>query len=212
MSNEKMVILFQGDSITDGNRGRDEDSSYILGQGYPFLISGKLGFELAEKQPIFINRGGSGNRASELYARWNEDALNLRPDLISILIGVNDVGWALNSITDRFERSYRHLLEETKSVLPDTGLVLCEPFLLNTGLDRWEERKRQIEHYQRTVRRLAEQFQAVFVPLQEAFNNACTRADAAYWIWDGVHPTAAGHDLIAREWLNAVQNSSLRIT
>ncbi|MHA6480765.1 SGNH/GDSL hydrolase family protein [Paenibacillus sp. strain BS8-2] len=211
MLKEQPIVLFQGDSITDGNRGRDEDPSHILGHGYPYLIAAKLGFEMAERRPIFMNKGVSGNRVADLYARWNEDAMNLRPDLISILIGVNDVQWALNSVSDRFERSYRHLIEETKSELPDTGLILCEPFILREE-DRWAGWRKQIKEYQNTVRRLAEQYQAVYVPLQEAFSDACLKADPAYWLWDGVHPTAAGHQLIAREWLSVVQNSPLRIT
>ncbi|MDQ0888554.1 lysophospholipase L1-like esterase [Paenibacillus sp. V4I9] len=126
-------ILFQGDSITDGARGRNDDLNHILGHGYPYLIASKLGNELAEKQPLFINRGISGNRVSDLYARWNEDAFSLRPDEISILIGVNDAGRIVNGdpggATDRFERSYRHLLGETKEVLPAARLILCEPFI-----------------------------------------------------------------------------------
>jgi len=211
MSKEKPIILFQGDSITDGYRSKDNDLNHLLGSGYPYLIAGKLSYELAEQQPTFINRGIRGNRITDLYGRWNEDALSLQPDLISILVGVNDVGWAINSVTDRFERVYRHLLDETRSELPQTGLVLCEPFILNTGnmVDSWEDWCRQIELYQKIVRQLAVEYKAVHVPLQEIFDKACTKADASYWLWDGVHPTAAGHELIARQWLSVVQNSPL---
>lgn len=212
-ANSGMTILFQGDSITDGGRGRNEDLNHILGHGYAYIIAAHLGHELAEKRPHFINRGISGNRVSDLYARWNEDAISLRPDLISILIGVNDA-WRLMSglpsgVTDRFERAYRHLLDETKEVLPQTKLVLCEPFILRTGAvaDRWDEWRTQLNAYSETVRGLAEEYQAVFVPLQASFDQAASRTDAAYWLWDGVHPTAAGHDLIAREWLSVIQNS-----
>lgn len=85
------VILFQGDSITDGNRGRDEDPNHILGHSYAYIIGGKLGNERAEENLVFYNRGVSGDRISDLYARWNEDAISLQPDIISILIGVNDI-------------------------------------------------------------------------------------------------------------------------
>lgn len=205
-------ILFQGDSITDGARGRNDDLNHILGHGYPYLIASKLGNELAEKQPLFINRGISGNRVQDLYARWNEDAFSLRPDVISILIGVNDAGRIVNGdpggATDRFERSYRHLLGETKEVLPAARLILCEPFILKTGrtVEKWDAWQERIAHYQDTVRILANEFQAVFVPLQAVLYDACKRADASYWLWDGVHPTAAGHDLIARQWLSVVQS------
>ena len=217
MSAKPMTILFQGDSITDGNRSRNDDPNHILGHSYAYLIAAALGVQLAELQPLFINRGISGDRASDLYARWNEDAISLRPDWLSILIGVNDA-WRMMSqepsgVTDRYERAYRHILEETKEVLPETKLILCEPFILNTGApaQEWEAWYAKLQHYQMIARMLAEQYDAVFVPLQETFEQACSRADAAYWLWDGIHPTAAGHELIARKWLDVVQNSKFAI-
>ncbi|MNP22735.1 GDSL-like Lipase/Acylhydrolase [compost metagenome] len=116
-----------------------------------------------------------------------------------------------SGVTDRFERAYRHVLEETIDVMPQTKLILCEPFILRTGApaEQWEAWEKRITHYQNVVRELAQQFHAVHVPLQEAFNEATTRADAAYWLWDGVHPTAAGHDLLAKEWLKHVEKSGL---
>lgn len=216
-NNKPMTILFQGDSITDGSRGRNEDPNHILGHGYVFAIASRLGFELAQSRPYFINRGISGNRVSDLYGRWNEDAISLNPDLISILIGVNDAGRIVDGhpggVTDRFERVYRHLLAETKEVLPHTGLVLCEPFLLKTAAreERWAQWKVRLDDYSRIVRSLAEEYEAVFVPLQAPFDRAAAAMNAEYWLWDGVHPTVAGHELIAREWLAAVQNSSLEI-
>jgi lysophospholipase L1-like esterase len=214
-SKANKVILFQGDSITDGNRGRDEDPNHILGHSYAYIIGGKLGNERAEQNLVFYNRGISGDRISDLYARWNEDAISLQPNVISILIGVNDLWKIMNGepsgVTDRFERAYRHVLEETGEVLPQTKLILCEPFILNTGApsEQWAEWEAKITHYQTVVKQLAEEFNAVFVPLQKALNEATNRADAAYWLWDGVHPTAAGHDLIAGEWLKVVEQSGL---
>ncbi|MEK4510112.1 lysophospholipase [Paenibacillus anaericanus] len=213
--NQNKVILFQGDSITDGNRGRSDDPNHILGHSYAYIIGGKLGNEYAEKGLRFYNRGISGDRISDLYARWNEDAISLNPDIISIMIGVNDAWRTMkgepSGVTDRFERAYRHVLEETSEVLPHTKLILCEPFILKTGelAQQWEAWDERIKHYQAVVRQLAEQFHAVHVPLQEAFNEAAQRADASYWLWDGVHPTAAGHDLIAKQWLHIVEKSGL---
>ncbi|MGO4547325.1 SGNH/GDSL hydrolase family protein [Paenibacillus sp. 2TAB23] len=207
---EKRVILFQGDSITDGARGRTDDPNHILGHSYAYIVGARLSFVWAEQQPLIINRGISGDRASDLYARWNEDAISLNPDIISILVGVNDAWRSMNGeasgITDRYERAYRHILEETKQVLPEAQLVLCEPFILNTGApsQNWQAWSERITAYRHTVRELAGQFGAIFVPLQAAFDEACTRADASYWLWDGVHPTAAGHELIARKWLETV--------
>lgn len=215
LSKPNTVFLFQGDSITDGNRGRGEDPNHIHGHSYAYIIGAKLGSELAEQRPVFHNRGVSGNRISDLYARWNEDAIYLQPDVLSILIGVNDVWRTLkgepSGCTDRFERAYRHVLEETREVLPEAKLVLCEPFILNTGApaEDWDAWSEQIAHYQQVVRELSQQFDTVFVPLQEAFNAAARRTDATYWLWDGVHPTTAGHDLIANEWLSVVEKSGI---
>lgn len=218
MTDKVWRILFQGDSITDGNRGRNDDPNHILGHGYAYLIAAELGVVLAEQQPVFINRGVSGDRASDLYARWNEDAISLKPDWLSILIGVNDI-WRMmkqeaSGATDRFERAYKRILDETKEVLPDTRLILCEPFILNTGApaEAWAEWEAKAKHYQAVVKKLAEQYDAVFVPLQETLDQACQRADAAYWLWDGVHPTTAGHKLIAKQWLDTVENSKYAIT
>jgi lysophospholipase L1-like esterase len=211
MDNRTGTILFQGDSITDGGRGREGDSNPVLGHSYPNIIAGLLGNQLAEQWPTIINRGISGNRVSDLYARWNEDAISLQPDLLSILIGVNDAWRSMSNqpsgITDRFERAYRHLLEETREVLPETSLVLCEPFILKAGatLERWDEWRARLDDYSQITRGLAKEYRAVFVPLQDAFNRALSTESAEYWLFDGVHPTAEGHDLIAREWLTAVK-------
>jgi lysophospholipase L1-like esterase len=209
----KQIILFQGDSITDGARSRNEDPSNRLGHSYAYIIAAKISHDLAENQPVFINRGVSGDRVSDLYARWNEDAISIKPDLISILIGVNDAWRSMNGepsgVTDRFERAYRHILEETKEVLPATRIVLCEPFILNTGVPavNWDSWNELLNTYQKTVRKLAETFGTLFIPIQEALNQACERAEPAYWLWDGVHPTPAGNELIARQWLSVVKGS-----
>ncbi|MCR2807094.1 SGNH/GDSL hydrolase family protein [Paenibacillus soyae] len=206
-----LTVLFQGDSITDGGRGRNEDLNHILGHSYPYLIASRLANVHAEQRPRFINRGVSGDRVSDLYARWNEDAISLKPDVISILIGVNDAWRIMNRLpsgaTDRFERAYRNLLQETKEVLPDAKLVLCEPFILQTGAtaDNWSEWSSKLAEYRETVLALSREFDTLHVPLQDAFDRAAERTDAAYWLWDGVHPTAAGHALIADEWQSVVK-------
>ncbi|WP_373231233.1 SGNH/GDSL hydrolase family protein [Cohnella sp.] len=209
------TILFQGDSITDGNRWRNDDMN--LGHSYAAMIAGQLGKELAASRPRFLNRGISGDRVSDLYARWNEDFCSLKPDVLSILIGVNDawrtVDGLASGVTDRFERAYRYLLEETREVMPDTGIIICEPFVLNTGARtaEWDKWQKLIPAYQEAARRLAEKSEAVFVPLQSAFDRALSEADASYWLYDGVHPTTAGHQLIAEAWLAVVQSSKLAV-
>lgn len=217
MSNQQKTILFQGDSITDCGRARSDGPNYNLGHGYASIIASKLGNQLAESTPQIINRGVSGDRVSDVYARWNEDAISLNPDLISILIGVNDAWRIMNNLpsgaTDRFERAYRHLLQETKEVLPDARLVLCEPFILEVGAtsEKWEEWQLHLGKYSRIVQQLVNEYDAIFVPLQDAFNRSLERAEASYWLWDGVHPTPAGHDLIAEEWFAAVEKSGIKI-
>jgi lysophospholipase L1-like esterase len=211
----KVDVLFQGDSITDTGRNRNDITN--LGAGYANRIAGKLGLTFAESKPFFINKGISGNRVSDLYARWNEDAIYLQPDRISILIGVNDAWRIMNNLpegaADRFESSYRHLLDITKQHMPQTSLILCEPFILNCGAtaERWADWKSLISEYQTVVRRLAEEYQALFVPLQKPLDDACSRGDAAFWLRDGVHPTSAGHELISNVWIDVVQSSPLAL-
>lgn len=210
-------ILFQGDSITDGNRGRDADPNHILGHGYAFWIAAELGLASADKQPEFVNRGISGSRVGDLEARWREDAIELAPDTISILVGVNDI---LMSIAKPggfdpigYEQGYRRLLERTRSELPEAKLILCEPFILpggHTDYD-WQAWKSAADACSEAVQRLAQRFGAVFVPLQKSFDAACQTAPASYWIWDGVHPTTAGHGLLAKRWLETVQASEAAI-
>jgi len=210
---DNLVVVFQGDSITDGNRDRGNDLNHILGHGYVYTIAGKLGSQHAENNPNFVNRGVSGDRVSDLYARWNEDALSFTPDVLSILAGVNDAWRTVHQnrggFTDRFERTYHHLLAETKEVLPDTKIVLCEPFILRTTSteEHFEQWKDIISNYQQSVRKLAQQYDAIFVPLQDVFDAAAKRTSAEAWLWDGIHPTVAGHHLLAERWLEVVGNS-----
>lgn len=201
-------ILFQGDSITDGNRGRSPDPNHILGHGYQFLIAAQYGARQAERGLVFMNRGISGNRVSDLARRWEKDTLELRPDLLSILIGVNDLGSGVPA--DEYERQYDRLLAETVAALPGVRLVLCEPFGLPVGpkRDPWATYRAQLEERQAIVRRLAEKYGATLVCFQRMFEAAARRAPAEYWIWDGVHPTYSGHQLMAEEWIRAVESSS----
>lgn len=214
MSQERLV-LFQGDSITDGNRDRGQDLNHVLGHGYAYIIAGALGGKYPEQNYSFLNRGVSGDRVSDLYGRWNEDAISLEPEVLSILIGVNDAWRIMNEepsgATDRFQRAYVHLLTETAEVLPKTRLVLCEPFILPAGAtaDKWEEWRTLLANYQKVTRELADQFNAVFVPLQDVFDEAAKQKEPAYWLWDGVHPTAAGHYLIAERWMSVVDQQGL---
>lgn len=198
-------ILFQGDSITDGNRGRSADPNHILGHGYVFIIAARHGAAFPEAKLDFMNRGVSGNTVLDLEKRWLQDTLDLKPDLLSVLIGVNDAG--RNVPFEDFERVYEKLLTEARSANPNIRLVLCEPFMLPSGakaadqVARWEDVKRR----QAIVAKLAEKHHAALVHFQSLFDEAAKRAPADYWIWDGVHPTYRGHQLMADEWERVVR-------
>lgn len=205
------TILFQGDSITDSGRSFDKDWNHVYGQGYAYLITARTNFDYPGRDYQFLNRGISGNTVNDLAARWQKDTLDLKPDVLSILIGVNDVHRIVmqgdKSTAEDFGRAYDQLLKSTLAALPDVKLVLLEPFILPLGMvnknpEAWtaEVQKRQV-----VVRTLALKFNAIYVPLQDIFNKALQKAPADYWIWDGVHPMPAGHELIAREWLKAAK-------
>lgn len=207
---DHFIFLFQGDSITDGNRGRTNDPNHIMGHGYAFSIASRAGARFPEKQLTFYNRGISGNTVSDLLARWQKDALEIKPDVLSILVGVNDAAQAIKqhdvAATKKYEDGYRELLRQAKAQLPDCLLVLCEPFIAPVGKvkENWNNWQSEVQKKQAVVRLLAKEYQAVFVPLQKVFDDAASRAKADYWMWDGIHPTVAGHELIAQEWLKQV--------
>jgi lysophospholipase L1-like esterase len=205
------TILFQGDSITDGNRSRDNDPNHVMGHGYAFLVAARLGADYPQLQFGFLNRGVSGNRVVDLYARWQEDAINLKPDVLSILVGVNDVQMDIASGTGvsagKYERVYGLLLEEALEANPKLAVVLCEPFILPVGwvAEQWKRWREEIALRQQAVEAVARKFGGIHVPLQSAFDAAAGAAPASYWLWDGFHPTPAGHELIARQWLDTVK-------
>ena len=207
---EPKVILFQGDSITDAERTRNSDHN--PGFGYPDMVSGSLGY----RQPYafrFFNRGISGNRVVDLYARIRKDMIHLKPDYMSILIGVNDVwhefieGNGVDAV--KFEMVYGLMIEELLRELPGLKLMLLEPFVLpgSATMDteampnRWEYFRKETELRGEAVKRLAEKYNLVFVPLQEKFDRLNADAPEGYWLQDGVHPTPAGHAMIAEAWL-----------
>lgn len=198
-------ILFQGDSITDGNRGRSADPNHILGHGYVFIIAARHGAMFPEKQLEFMNRGISGNTVLDLEKRWKADALDLKPDILSILIGVNDNG--KNVPLERYEEIYDKLITDARAANPKLKLVLCEPFRLNhlattpaNGCPDETLVKRQ-----EIVARLAAKHGAALVHFQKALDEATKRAPALHWIWDGVHPTYSGHQILADEWERTVR-------
>lgn len=208
------LILFQGDSITDGNRVKTNewDLNHQMGHGYQFIINAKLGGEYPEKDYKFINRGISGNKIADLYGRWQEDTLKYNPDILSILVGVNDVHFYLEngngSSADRFEKIYQLLIDEVKENKADTEIVICEPFVLPVkGKEDYAEKMmKHLAPIQEKTRLIAERNNAIFVPLQQKFTELGKEFGNEYWIWDSVHPTVCGHQLIANEWLKCCEN------
>jgi lysophospholipase L1-like esterase len=204
------IILFQGDSITDTQRHREialPNHSHALGSGYVNHVAAHLLRRYPTSNLQIYNRGISGNRVVDLYARWRIDAININPTIISILIGVNDT-WhhfrANNGVeVDRYAQIYRMLLEYTRQQLPLTRLVLCEPFVLPCGVVEagWQE---EMAERQQVVKSLAADFGAMFVPFQAQFDHVANTPLPQYWLVDGVHPTPAGHNLMAETWLQTV--------
>lgn len=200
-----MKILFLGDSITDV--GRDRNNPDSLGSGYPLLIGARLGAD-RPGDFIFRNTGVSGDRSVDVYARIKRDCWNWRPDVLSLLVGVNDVWHELgedrNGVdAERFHRVCRMLAEDTLARLPEAALLLMEPFVLpGTGTrENWEAFFREVALRAQAVREIAGEFHAHFLPLQALLDDACKRRPPEYWLMDGVHPTPAGHQLIADAWL-----------
>jgi acyl-CoA thioesterase-1 len=198
------IILFQGDSITDCGRNYAEASS--LGVGYALMAGARLGLQYAEKNLTFINRGINGNRVVDLQERWDRDCLELKPTWVSIYIGVNDTWRWFDSGQEttpaEFKASYRDLIERAKQSL-DAKLVLIEPFVLPVPEDRkgWRQ---DLDPKIHVVRELAREYGAVLVPLDGLFAAASVKAEPAFWAGDGVHPSPAGHALIAEAWMRAV--------
>lgn len=202
------TVLFQGDSITDCGRSPNvvAGCSQSLGPGYPGLVAARLLCDHPEHNWNFINRGISGNRIVDLYARWKIDGINLAPNVISILIGVNDTWHEFsrqNGVeVPRFERIYRELLQWTCEQLPNVKFILMDPFLCPDVADRASFLP-DVAARADVVARLAKEFNAVHIKTQELFNDAFKRAPQEFWAADGVHPTPAGHQLITDAWVKA---------
>ncbi len=208
------VVLFQGDSVTDSGRSRTPatasaaNNASALGNGYPLLITAGLLHDQPATPWRVFNRGVSGNKVPDLEARWDADTLALKPDILSLLIGINDY-WHTKTLgykgtTAEFETQLGALLARTRKALPSVRLVVMEPFVLKVGavdaswFPAFDERRA-------IVARVARAANATFVPLQEPFDRAAATSGPAHWAADGVHPTPAGHALIAERWRATVK-------
>ena len=221
MEEKKLVFVFQGDSITDGAWGRNFDPNHIMGHGYAFAIASRLSADFPELNLLFHNRGVSGDGVPELQRRWQQDTLALKPDVLSILIGVNDTGMFLQRFPceyasvmydiEHYEKNYRAILTAARQANPNLILVLGIPFVFQI---KWSDDEfalwwDDVARRQAVVRKMAVDFNAVLVDYPAAFTRACQCTPAAYWNWDGIHPTVPAHELMAREWL---RQASKKIT
>lgn len=206
------VILFQGDSITDSGRNKEDNSNNnarVLGSGYPMLAGAALLEKYASLNLRIFNKGISGNKVYQLAERWDKDCLEIKPDILSILIGVNDIWHKLNGqyngTVGIYRKDYIALLERTKKALPAVKLIICEPFAVpgvKAVNDKWYP---EFYDYQKAAREIATLFDATFIPYQKIYDEAQKQAPGAYWTGDGVHPTLAGAQLMAQAWLAAVK-------
>jgi len=205
------TILFQGDSITDAGRDRnitEANNPSGLGVGYVHHTAAALLEDSPEMSLKIYNRGVGGNRITDLAERWHRDCLDLKPTLLSILIGVNDTWHEKQNPgqgvpLEMFDRVFRRLLDEARNALPDSRLVIGQPFALKYGaVDyRWYP---EFTDRQNIVEQIAHDYRATFVSYQRAFDKAAHKLGLDYWTSDGVHPTTAGHMLMAKTWIKTV--------
>jgi lysophospholipase L1-like esterase len=199
------VVVFQGDSITAAGRSGNVtavNDPRALGTGYPRLVAEGVLRTSPAGRWRFFNRAITGSRVPDLAARWERDALALEPDVLSVLVGVNDFwhrhdGYA-GTVSD-YEVQYRDLLERTYVALPSARLVVLEPFVLRCGVvtASWFP---EFDERRAAAARVARDARVTFIPLQAAFDARAARTGPEHWAPDGIHPSAAGHAVIAEHW------------
>jgi lysophospholipase L1-like esterase len=188
----------------------ERDRNHYLGHSYVYLIASRLGVDMPQAQLGFFNRGISGHKVADLKARWQKDAIDMKPDLLSILIGVNDVGRSgVKGVSlDRWEADYRFILDASRKANAGLPLVLLDPFVLRSGRLKneasWKQWRGEVDKLRAIVAQLAKDYRAIHVKTQDVFDAAAKEIGPEHWIWDGVHPLPQGHELIARNWLQQV--------
>lgn len=209
---ENATILFQGDSITDAGRNRGRyyaNDGGGMGSGYVRQTVTTLMGKHPQKGLRCYNRGISGHKVFQLANRWEDDCLQLQPDVLSILIGVNDFWHTLShnykGTVEVYEKDFRTLLDRTKKSLPDVQLIIAEPFVLRGTAIVEEKWYPAFSAYQKVAQSIAKDYDATFIPLQSIFDKALEMAPVSYWCPDGVHPSMAGAYLMAEAWLSALQ-------
>lgn len=207
------VILFQGDSITDWGRNKNEakpNTSGALGNSYPLIASSNILMNHSADNLQIYNRGVSGNKVFQLADRWDTDCLQLKPTVLSILVGVNDLFHAIREgykgTIETYRNDYKNLLDRTKQTLPEVQLIIGEPFLTKGIRPESESWYPRFAEFQSAAREMAQSYNAVFIPYQQVFDDALEIAPAKYWSLDGIHPSVAGAGLMAKAWLAAIKS------
>ena len=196
------TILFQGDSVTDCYRREEATLGY--GHGYAAMVAAELGTR-APGSYTFYNRGIGGDRITNIYARIKTDVLNLKPDVMSLMVGINDV-WHNSPVrngtdTPKFRMIYDLVMTEVKETLPDCKLILMTPYFTETFASWVPEFRTQVIEKQEVVREMAKKYGAALYDTQAVIDEAVKHAPIEYWTMDGVHPTLFGHRLLADGWI-----------
>ena len=192
------LVLFQGDSITDAGRNKNDSSS--MGTGYANMAAAMFSASHPFRRLQFVNKGISGHKVTDLEARWDADCIKLRPKLMSILVGINDAYKGMDISV--YEKSYRNIVGRIRKEL-DCEVILIEPFLLAVGDNYMEIRGRLWQEIE-VVRSLAREFACSLIAMDGMFADVSTMQEPTYWSSDGVHLTDAGNALVAKSWLQAV--------
>ena len=217
-------VLFIGDSITDGGWGNDaaglpssernhEDWNHLFGSGYMYLCAAHFMGEEPEKELQFLNRGISGNTLKNLQDRWKEDCLDIKPDVLSILVGTNDIHYWLENPLKPFnftswENRYRELIKQTQQALPKVKIILCTPFVGKAGwageAGNFPQRNECVKRLANIIKKIAKDYQLTLVPFDEMFQKLLKdypSQPVSHWCWDGIHPTPATHQRMADLWI-----------
>lgn len=206
------TILFQGDSITDAGRKRDHlnpNDTQAFGHGYAMMAAATLLNKYADKNIQIYNRGISGNRVPDLIGRWDADTIQLRPTILSILIGVNDFWRTMDSgaknTPAQYKQQYQQLLDTTLQQLPNVKLIIGEPFGVKDVKHVTDSWYPNFLGYQQAAKEIAKEYNAIFLPYQSIFDKAASRGAGDYWTTDGVHTSLAGANLMAEAWLALIK-------
>ncbi len=210
---KSIKILFQGDSITDGGRNKDKefvwDGNHQIGHSYAFSVSGMLALENTDIQYTFVNRGISGNKIGDILNRAYDEIIEISPDIMTLLCGINDGPVWDNTPTapDVFGNTYENLLQICKDNLPHMNIILLEPFYLpvkphDKHKDIWMQ---LLPEYRKIIKSLAQKFNVEYIELQDEFEAMTKYHDTQYWLWDGIHPSEQGHGIIARKLFESLK-------